>query len=212
MTLRIPLPPRLAPCQSLLLLLTLAWTLAPGSAAMAADAPRAFNDCAAIAERDTRLDCYDQVEARSRAGAPPAGATRSTIAAPVPAPTGATRSTIGAPVPAPATPAVTAPTTSATSGKDAVSNYGKESSNARVQSDSDGTAELVDTVASIKMLRSNLREITLSSGQVWRQAYTQRYMLEKGDSIIIRPSGWGGDYRLYAERLGGFIQVARVDK
>jgi len=75
----------------------------------------------------------------------------------------------------------------------------------------DGVTELVDTIAALTYHGENRWQLTLRSGQIWRQQITKSYFLEKGDQVRIRPSGWGNSYRLYSERLGGFIQVERVD-
>lgn len=75
----------------------------------------------------------------------------------------------------------------------------------------DGVTELVDTIAALTYHSENRWQITLRSGQIWRQQITKSYFLEKGDPVRIRPSGWGNSYRLYSERLGGFIQVERID-
>lgn len=83
---------------------------------------------------------------------------------------------------------------------------------ARVETNEDsGLQELVDTVASVRTLSQNLIEVTLESGQVWRQMISKRYPLSVGDAVVIRPTRWGSAYRLTADRLSGFIQVERVD-
>jgi len=93
-----------------------------------------------------------------------------------------------------------------------VDDFGRQS--ARVDIALDGKKELVDTIASLKQVKAGVWKITLQSGQVWLQedqATTAKYLLVQGDKISIRASGWGDSYRLYSDRLGGFIQVVRVD-
>lgn len=95
-----------------------------------------------------------------------------------------------------------------------VDSFGRRSgtNGARVETNEDsGLQELVDTVASIRTINQNLVEVTLESGQVWRQMISKRYPLSVGDAIVIRPTRWGSAYRLTAERLSGFIQVERID-
>jgi hypothetical protein len=93
-----------------------------------------------------------------------------------------------------------------------VEDFGRKS--AKVDVALDGKKELVDTVASLKLVNSRVWKITLQSGQIWLQqdqATNGKYLLVEGDKISIRPSGWGDSYRLYSDRLGGYIQVVRVD-
>ncbi len=91
-----------------------------------------------------------------------------------------------------------------------VDNFGRSAS-ASVSTDSGGVKELTDTIASLKQSKPNMWRITLASGQVWQQAMSGTYLLQPGEKITIRPSGWGSSYRLYSERLGSFIQVDRVN-
>lgn len=115
-----------------------------------------------------------------------------------------------------AAPAATAEAAlpAASSGDADVDSFGRRDRSAaaaRVETNEDGKQELVDTVASIKTLTQNMLEVTLESGQVWRQMTTKRYPLQVGDSVVIRPTIWGKSYRLTAARISGFIQVQRVD-
>lgn len=95
----------------------------------------------------------------------------------------------------------------------AVDSFGRSNGagGARVETNDEGMQELVDTVASIRTLKQNLIEVTLESGQVWRQMLSKRYPVNVGDTVIIRPTRWGSAYRMTAERISGFIQVERVD-
>ena len=83
--------------------------------------------------------------------------------------------------------------------------------NTRVQEGEDGKLELHDTVAAIEYLRPNMLQITLTSGQVWRQMEGKRYMLKEGDEVRIYTTIWGNNFRLSTERLKSYIQVARID-
>ena len=93
-----------------------------------------------------------------------------------------------------------------------VESFGRDQSgSARVDVNDQGGRELVDTVASIKALSPSMFEITLDSGQVWRQMINKRYPIRVGDTVTIRSTRWGSSYRLTSERVSGFIQVVRVD-
>jgi hypothetical protein len=94
--------------------------------------------------------------------------------------------------------------------EDTVEGFGLSSSAARVENNDEGKLELTDTIANLKTSEQLLWEVTLSSGQVWRQMYTQRYAMSVGDKVRITSTRWGKAYRLYDEKTGGFMQVARV--
>ncbi len=91
-----------------------------------------------------------------------------------------------------------------------VADFGRTSASVMAAT-SNGIKQLEDTIAKLDQVNHNTWKITLSSGQVWRQAISEQYLLKPGDKIRIRPSGWGSSYRLYSDRLGGYIQVDRVD-
>jgi hypothetical protein len=97
---------------------------------------------------------------------------------------------------------------------DSVAGFGLTSAStnnsAKVESNDEGTLELTDTISSLKTSDQLLWEVTLASGQVWRQMYTQRYAMSVGDKVRITSTRWGKAYRLYDENSGGFMQVARV--
>ena len=88
--------------------------------------------------------------------------------------------------------------------------FGRQS--AAEQMSREGVTELVDTIDKLSLYMENRWQITLSSGQIWRQQINKAYSLEEGEKVRIRPSGWGDSYRLYSDEIGGFIQVERVDK
>jgi hypothetical protein len=81
---------------------------------------------------------------------------------------------------------------------------------AEVQTNQDGKQELVDTVASLKQIQHNMWQVTLASGQVWNQMYSDAYNLKVGDVVHVYPTGFGDNFRMSAERINGFIQVKRV--
>jgi len=85
------------------------------------------------------------------------------------------------------------------------------SQSARVVENDKGEQELRDTVVSVRFYVINKLEITLESGQVWRQADSKPFMLKAGDTVRIYSAFWGDNYRLSNERLKSFIQVRRID-
>ncbi len=105
----------------------------------------------------------------------------------------------------------TGATASAPAAESAVASFGR----AAATSDGAGArlvdGELIDTIASLKELGPNLLQVTLSSGQQWRQMISKRYPLEVGDEVRIYSTRWGSSFRLSAERVGSYIQVERVD-
>jgi len=86
-----------------------------------------------------------------------------------------------------------------------------DSQSAKVVENEKGEQELRDTVASFRFYVSNKLEITLESGQVWRQADSKPFMLKAGDTVRIYSAFWGDNYRLSNDRLKSFIQVRRID-
>ncbi len=112
-------------------------------------------------------------------------------------------------------PTATATVENKTAG-DPVEDFGRtgQRSIARVEADAEGKRELVDSVSGIKLVQHNTLEITLGSGQVWRQMINRRYPLKVGDEVRLRPTGFGTSFRLSAARLdgSGFIQVERIDR
>jgi hypothetical protein len=175
-----------------------------GTAVEAADVADVLAECKVISDQNARLACYDRATETAKPSAPaaaksaiPAGATKSTI----PANAGKTETLKKQSAePAPAAP------------QDNVAAFGMDGKKdeAKVLNAEDGQQELADTIKTIKLVQPEIREITLSSGQVWRQMHSQVYRLLPGDDVRIKPSGWGESYRLTVERLNGFIQVQRV--
>lgn len=86
----------------------------------------------------------------------------------------------------------------------------QEDRRARLKEDEEGQVELHDTVTGLERLLPHVWDVTLASGQVWRQVDSRPYNLREGDEVRIYPSRWGRNYRLSAQRLEGFIQVRRL--
>lgn len=92
-----------------------------------------------------------------------------------------------------------------------VDDFGRRETATRVIEGTDGKSELIDTITELEQLGPNLWLITLESGQTWTQMLSKRYALEEGDEVRIYTTRWGNSYRLSAPRIGGFIQVERVN-
>jgi hypothetical protein len=150
-----------------------------------------IGDCQAIQDRLARYACYDSWDAASgtvRRSAPAPRNTETTSA-----PRAETQvATESQPAPA------------------AADDFGRQSS-ARLVEGEDGDSELIDTIASLEQLGPSLWLITLDGGQQWRQMISKRYALQEGDEVRIYSTRWGSAYRLAVERVGGYIQVERVD-
>lgn len=165
--------------------------LLPLSAEVQAQA-ETLADCQSIQDRLARYACYDSWDAAS-------GAVR-----PTPRPR-AQQAEPAAPSAAPAQ-AVTE------RAEPAVADFGRApSSSARVIEGDDGESTLIDTVAELEQLGPNLWQVTLEGGQQWRQMQSKRYNLQVGDEVRIYSTRWGSAYRMTADRVGGYIQVERVD-
>jgi len=163
----------------------------------------ALRECSAISNDAIRVACYDALARQE--GAPVQDALTvvpAPSAAPPPAPA------ITRPVQevaAPAAPPVPPAATRAQSDQ-SVASFGQE---ARVESN-DGENILVDKVTSIRQVETTKVQLTLESGQVWRQTVGKTFMIRKGDSVRISGTNWGNDYRLTVEGKPGFIQISRV--
>jgi hypothetical protein len=71
--------------------------------------------------------------------------------------------------------------------------------------------ELTAIVTDVRQTVPNKLVITLDNGQVWRQSYAERYPLQRGQKVWVRPSRWGGVYWLGADELNGYIQVRKAE-
>ena len=74
----------------------------------------------------------------------------------------------------------------------------------------EGSQEIVATITAARQTVPNKYVITLDNGQIWRQTYAEWYPLQPGQRVRLRPSKWGGVFRLTADELNGYIQVQRV--
>lgn len=74
-----------------------------------------------------------------------------------------------------------------------------------------GNAErFAGEIAALREIQPGRLEITLVSGEVWRQTSSDRYPLRVGHAVEIYPTRFGGYFRLTAPALRGFVQVERV--
>lgn len=158
--------------------------------------PDSIEGCKAITEREARYSCYDAVEARENVAAP------AVLSAP---PVSATM----APVP-PASPAAAPSTAAAVTATptQALDDFGK--STARLEADAAGGVTLVDRVAGLKEVQFKQWQITLESGQVWRQQLSQGFNLKEGYEVRITPINGGPNHRLSSPQIAGSIQVRRL--
>lgn len=93
--------------------------------------------------------------------------------------------------------------------QDRVDAFGRENQ-PRVVSTGEGKEEFYDQISGLNKIKPNIWDITLNSGQVWRQVYPKRFDLRESDTVRIYPSRWGDNFRLTTSRLSGFIQVSRI--
>lgn len=174
---------------------TLLASLLAGIDARAQDRDSAFLACARFDDRAQRIACLeDALDA--------ATATRHE------SPTNADATPPPRTVPAPPEAVAKQKRPAAKSAQQAVADFGSEQTAARVSRDGDADV-LHDTVSALDR-RGDLWEVTLSSGQVWRQSYPRRYNLKEGDAVSIVKAGFGGGYELSTAGLSGFIRVKRV--
>ena len=150
-----------------------------------------ISQCRAIENAVERFRCYEEL---GHGGGPDGGAQAPSPAAPA-APAAEEE---GEPAPAPSPNAAT------------VEDFGREPSGARLEKDAEGRTEMRDTIASYERIMPNRYEITLSSGQVWRQVEDDPYYLEEGAEVRIYPTRWGTHYRLSQEGVNSYIQVKRI--
>ncbi|MES2624873.1 MAG: hypothetical protein V4628_06320 [Pseudomonadota bacterium] len=159
--------------------------VAQGNSAMQVDVTR----CVAIINAAERHECFDEITAHLRSDSPQSPVT--TVIAP-----------------SQAKEEYASSETAST--ETTVREFGLESSGARVTSNDDGEAELIDTIADLEERQPGRWLITLESGQVWSQDTTQQIRLRKGMSVRIYPSSFGNSYRLAVDEINGVIQVRRI--
>lgn len=161
--------------------------------------------CRSITERSARFDCYDAVEVGATT-APTAPVTPATAEAAATPATTVSSATPAVPAGTAAAPAVAA--APAAGAEPALARFGLSS---RLEQNADtGAVELVDRVAELKLVQHNQWQLTLESGQVWRQMLSRQFNLKAGQDVRIRQIGDGPNYRLSSPQLSGFIQVQRV--
>jgi hypothetical protein len=188
---------------SSLLLLALLPPLALGQAQ--SQIQTSLRECSAISDNSIRVACYDAL-ARQQ-GLP---GSETVIAAPAAEPAPApvvVRPTQDVAVPAPAATPATQPAPPRTQADQNVTSFGQQ---ARVESNPEGENVLVDTVTNVRQVEPTKVQITLESGQVWRQTIGKTFLIRKGDSVRISGTNWGSDYRMTVAGRPGFIQVSRV--
>jgi hypothetical protein len=165
--------------------------------------------CQKLESPADRLECYErQVNAaapQTQAGAPASPAPQ----APAPA-APAARSA------APSVAAATAPPVASTqaapsnASPPATSGPATHSSAEKTPDNTTAQSEIVGTVTALSRTVPDAWLITLDNGQVWRQTYPQAYALRPGVRVTLRPSRWGGAFRLTGDGMNGYIQVEKV--
>lgn len=175
----------------------------------------AFLACAQYNDRGDRIACLEDaleaaLAAQERAQntprpAAPAAAPETPPAAPAQNPVAVAPPATEPPEASAAAPAEREERTSL---MDRIRAFG-QSDAASISTDPSGNERLHDTITALEK-RNELWTVTLSSGQVWRQAYPRTLNLRVGDEISIYQEGLGDGYRLATPRLSGFIRVERA--
>jgi len=174
-----------------------------------------FTDCRSITNRQARYACYDRIEASQVNGVvePEKSAPRANPDN-LPVVSLPTRNReVVSDEPAMENQQATDPG----AGQEEIDDFGRSTETAnssqstRIVEGDEGQRELIDTIASIRQIGQGMSVITLSGGQKWQQMITKRYFLKEGEEVRIYPTIWGNSYRLTSKRLGGFIQVKRVN-
>ena len=192
-----------------------------------------ISNCARIVADSERVACYDNLAREivtlpptTTTATPPATTTTATTAAEIPAAeipateipattltAEPVTNTLAVPVATtlPVTPAnPVAPVIIAEPTQQRVDTFGSPAQ-ARIEANSRGQDILVDSISEVKIIKLNLVEITLLSGQVWQQIIARRFLLRKGEEVAIQPNPWGESFRLSVTGRNGFIQVKRID-
>ena len=168
---------------------------------------RLFN-CAAIADVLQRLACFDnlarsETEAVARETEPPA-----VISSEQPAATPPVAPVVIRQPTTPASPPEASVAEAGSAEENQVGSFGRQQ--ARVETMATGESALVDTITGIRQVEPTKIEVTLASGQVWRQTVGKHYLVREGDSVQITPSKWGNEFRLSVDGKRGYIQVSRL--
>lgn len=182
-----------------------------------------ISNCARIVADSERVACYDNLAREivtllptTTTATPPVTTATEIPATEIPATTMTAEpvtNTLAVPVATtlPVTPAnPVAPVIIAEPTQQRVDTFGSPAQ-ARIEANSRGQEILVDSISEVKIIKLNLVEITLLSGQVWQQMIARRFLLRKGEEVAIQPNPWGESFRLSVAGRNGFIQVKRID-
>jgi hypothetical protein len=171
-----------------------------------------ISGCARLTDDKQRYACYDDL-ARAAGALPPntvaAPTAKTDSAPPVASPPIASPIAPSVAAPAKSTAPTAAPEVATTTDSARIAAFGN-ASQARLEADTSGQEMLVDSITTLKLYQQNIWQLTLSSGQVWRQMQPRRFQLRKGDKVHIVPNPWGDSFRLSAEGRSGFIQVEKI--
>ncbi len=167
------------------------------------------SECVSVADKLTRLACYDSLARREpEASQAATSASAAPIASVKPAPTAAK----------PAPQAQPAATMTARAPDPLTTPAGKYQSAAeKAKSDADGAPKkaekprLLSTLSRHQRLNSGKIAVELENGQVWRQLDTKRVRIKNGESleVEIEESSFGG-YWMTIEGAGAPFRVERV--
>lgn len=181
-------------------------------ASLASNAARAqdstFLACARFDDRGQRIACLEDAldaalstqDSAQETESPPAAEISVAPAAPAQNPVAASPAQV---------PAEEAEPEERSSLLDRIRSFGQREDSASISTDANGAERLHDTISALEK-RNEMWIVTLSTGQVWRQAYPRSLNLRVGDDISIYQDGIGNGFRLATPRLSGFIRVERV--
>ena len=169
----------------------------------------ALKSCAAEADDQKRLACYDRSMAAQLAPSSPAAKPAATGAAATPP----VASSVGAaPVPAPGAPAVAAAPAAAPgaagAGAAAASEFGVRSGPLAVHRSDNEPKEITAAVIGIQQRGSGVRVLALDNGQSWVENDVTDLSLNIGDRVRIRAAALGS-YMLYTPTKR-FTHVTRI--
>jgi hypothetical protein len=145
------------------------------SAASAQDIVSGLAACRTLADAAARLQCYDRL---ADGFAPPP------LAAPAPPP--------APPVPTPP-PTTAQPAPVAPSAREAANErFGQDRLPAEKRAPADEPDEIEGKVTALRLVPGGYVEVTLDTGQVWRQTEPERWRIELGAQVRIRKGVVGG--------------------
>ncbi|MEA3177460.1 MAG: hypothetical protein QOI59_983 [Gammaproteobacteria bacterium] len=166
-------------------------------AATGGDPVADLSRCAAVADRDERLTCYDGLATRygrpAKAAATTANKVSATEAAPIAAPASASTAAASAPAaraPAPA-PAFAPATVAKGPAVESKADFGLTAAQRRKESDEPAKAQAIDGVVTGFGMSSNGRPLVrLDNAQAWELDQADP-LLSVGDKVIIRRATLG---------------------